>query len=359
MPIGRKVSISRALADDLGVAAGDPVVLRVRPPGTIPADTTLGKKNDTINSHRMIVGAVLPDAGPRKGPAHFALRPSQIDPRNVFVSLGWLQDKLERPGMVNTMLISNDGAEDANSSPSDTTSSIQQILQPNTLDYGIRVKSSPLGYCNITSDRMLISPAAQQAITHSLADYKIRPVLAYLANTISCNGKTLPYSTVAAIDFPAKAADKGSSHQAFVDIDGKPIPPLADDEIVLNQWTAERLHAKRGDTVELTFFQPHSAAGEYREETKKFRLAGIAAMSGPAADRDLVPSVEGITDEATMADWNPPFSLRCRPHRQRRRKVLGKVRAHSQGICFAGPGATLVGQPLRRYHFAAGYGKAR
>lgn len=313
LPTGRKVTLSRELADDLGVTAGDSVVLRIRQAGSIPADATLGKKTDTMQSHRMTVGAVLDDKGPRKGPARFALRPSQISPKNAFVSLRWLQDKLDRPGMVNTMFVARDASRSETShESSDNAALLQQILRPKTVDYGIRIERSQLGYCNITSDRMLISPATERAIIESLADYKVQPVLAYLANTISCHGKTVPYSTITAIDFES-ATDgtafkgKDSTSKKFLDINGNPIPPLKDGEIVLNQWTATRLGAKPGDTVELTYFQPHSGAGEYQEETKMFRLVAVTAMSGAAVDRDLVPRVEGITDEATMTDWDPPF----------------------------------------------------
>ncbi len=308
LPVGRKVALSRALADDLGVAAGDAVILRVRPPGAIPADTTLGKKNDTIQSHRMIVASVLADEGPHKGPARFALRPSQIYPRNAFVSLAWLQGKLDRPGMVNAMLVAADGVgSDKSRATAGSRAILQRILRPNTVDYGIRVERSPQGYVNITSDRMLISPVAEQEIVDSLAGFDIRPVLAYLANTISCKGKTVPYSTIAAIDFVPDTGGKDPDSRIFRDVDGNPIATLAADEIVLNQWTADRLGAKPGDTVELTYFRPHSNSVDYQEETKKFRLAAVAAMSGAAVARDLVPRVEGITDEATMAGWNPPF----------------------------------------------------
>ncbi|MBN2291521.1 MAG: FtsX-like permease family protein [Pirellulales bacterium] len=304
LPEGRKVALSSKLAEEFGVTSGDAIVLRIRRPGEIPADATLGRKSDTMQSHRMTVGAVLPDEGPHNGPARFELRPSQIQPKNAFVSLGWLQDKLDRPEMVNTMLVAGDGSESGNTSPvTDGTATLERLLQPDTIDLGIRVERSPMGYCNITSDRMLISPGTERAIDESLAYFRLRPVLAYLANTIASNGKKVPYSTVAAIDFDSA----GDGDNVLLDTKGNPIPPLKDGEIVLNQRTAERLDAKPGDTVELTYFQPHSSTGNYQEETKKFRLVAVAAMKGPADDRDLVPRVEGITDEATMADWDPPF----------------------------------------------------
>jgi ABC-type lipoprotein release transport system permease subunit len=305
LPRGRKVAIGRALADELGVSVGDAVILRLPRPGVIPADTMLGKKNGTVKSHRMAVAAVLDENGHGGGPVRFALRPSQIHPRNVCVSLDWLQKALERPGKANTILVAADKSK--NDEPIDSRAVLQRVLRPSLDDYGIRIERSELGYCNITSDRMIISPEAERAIVDSLADYEVRPVLAYLANTISCRGRTVPYSTVAAIDF-----GKGNFGKKFVDAASHPIAALAADEIVLNEWTAGQLGAKAGDSVVLEFFEPRSDGGSYKERRQTFRLAAVMAMRGAAGnrdagDRDLVPKVAGITDESTMADWDPPF----------------------------------------------------
>ena len=46
------------------------------------------------------------------------------------------------------------------------------------------------------------------------------------------------------------------------------------------------------------------------------RLRGIVAMEGAALDKGLVPEFEGITDAATIADWDLPFPMdlkRIRP----------------------------------------------
>jgi ABC-type lipoprotein release transport system permease subunit len=305
LPRGRKVAIGRALADELGVSVGDAVILRLPRPGAIPADTMLGKKNGTVKSHRMAVGTVLDENSRGGGPVRFALRPSQIHPRNVCVSLDWLQKALDRPGKANTILVAADKSK--NDEPIDSRAVLQRVLRPSLDDYGIRVERSELGYCNITSDRMIISPEAERAIVDSLADYEVRPVLAYLANTISCRGRTVPYSTVAAIDFDGGDFDRGDFGKKFVDVAGRPIAALAADEIVLNEWTAGQLDAKAGDSVVLEFFEPRSDGGSYKERRQTFRLAAVMAMRGAAADRCLVPKVAGITDESTMADWDPPF----------------------------------------------------
>ena len=72
-------------------------------------------------------------------------------------------------------------------------------------------------------------------------------------------------------------------------------------------WAAQELNAKPGEAIRLSYFEPESTHGEVREKTAEFRLAAIAALSGAADDRALTPAVPGVTDQLSMADWNPPF----------------------------------------------------
>src|SRR6185295_12792613 len=88
--------------------------------------------------------------------------------------------------------------------------------------------------------------------------------------------------------------------------------PIGEGEIVLNSWAADDLAAqgvnvKPGDAIELTYFEPESTHGNVVEAKHLFRLKNIARLEGAAADRDLTPEVKGVTDEASIADWNPPF----------------------------------------------------
>ena len=56
---GDDVAISQAIADELGAAIGDEVLLRVSLPSNIPADSTLGEKEDSITSRRLRIVAIL------------------------------------------------------------------------------------------------------------------------------------------------------------------------------------------------------------------------------------------------------------------------------------------------------------
>ena len=304
LPQPREIVLNGPLAEQLGVRAGDTVLLRLPQPGAIPADSALGRKSETVRTQRLTVSEIIP----AEGLGRFGLQSSQRPPRNAYVPLSWLQERLEQPGRANAILVA-----DANGSITAASS-----LQPQLADYGLRAERTPLGYWNITSDRMLIDSATEQAILNALdkpatngRGFMVQPALTYLANTLAIGGREIPYSTITAIDF----ADRPPLGP-FLSTEEKPLPPLGPDEIALNAWAADDLRAKLGDAVKLTYFEPESVDGRIREKTVALRLAAVVKLSGAATDRSLTPAVKGITDELTMADWDPPFPFdakRVRP----------------------------------------------
>ena len=88
-------------------------------------------------------------------------------------------------------------------------------------------------------------------------------------------------------------------------------------------------------------------AGRLRTDRRAFTLRGIVPMEGAALDKGLVPEFEGITDAATMADWNPPFPMdlkRIRP----KDEATGRVPHRAEGVPGAGDGPRPLGpRPAR------------
>ena len=62
------------------------------------------------------------------------------------------------------------------------------------------------------------------------------PILTYLANTIAANERTIPYSTITGLD-----TQRAYSLELT---DGSAAPPLANDEILLNEWAATDLRCR-------------------------------------------------------------------------------------------------------------------
>ena len=144
-------------------------------------------------------------------------------------------------------------------------------------DYGIQIEPNGLGYVQLTSDRMLIEPVVVAAARRAFAADRPQEVFTYLANRIKSGGREIPYSTITAIDFSAEAP-----LGPFTTPEGRSIEPLADDEIALNTWAAERPGAEPGDELEIIHFVPASTHGHVREAEAQFRLkcVGCLAVSG-------------------------------------------------------------------------------
>jgi putative ABC transport system permease protein len=324
-PQGREIVLNRPLADDLGVEAGDAVLVRLPHLSSIPADTPLGRKSETVRGQRLTVSGVIP----AHGLGGFGLRAGQQTPRNAYVPLDWLQERLDQPGRVNALLVA------------DAAEPVQGLLRPTLDDYGIRVERTRRGYVNVTSNRMLLEPAVERAAMQiRKADLSPplsvdpQPAFTYLANTIACGPREIPYSTITAVDFvdqPPLGPMPAPSGKPVARL--SPISPLAragegpgvraagpesasqlsaDGEIALNSWAAEDLRAKIGDKIRVTYFEPESSRGAVREKSVELRLAAIIELAGAADDPDFTPDVPGVTDQLSIANWDPPFPFDAR-----------------------------------------------
>ncbi len=344
-----EIVINQPLAADLQVSIGDRLVIRLPEVNEVPADSPLGRKDGRVRSR---AGLIVKQIIPPQGAGNLSLAINQQTPRNAFVALATLQQTLGVGQRVNAIAVS---------SPSRLLSeaeaeSLTKLLTPTLDDFGIsltRIEATHTAdgqrqvawACfQLTCDRMIWDEPVRAAVMAALHSERPREVLTYLANSISKlpppdDGQesweaaspqleicSIPYSTVAALDAAGMALLSG--------MDGTPLPPIRDDEIVLNSWAAQDLNATIGDRIELRYFAPETTHGQAIETTREFRLASIVPITAPdrpylrrrsavflepptrANDPWLTPSVAGITDQASIDDWDPPFPFdqsRVRP----------------------------------------------
>ena len=309
-----QVVLNEPLARELGAESGDEVLLRVSRVSGISADSPLGRKSDAVRSRRLTVTAVIA----AEGLGRFSLRSSQRPPRNAFVSTATLQAMLDRPDKVNAILVA--GKLTDKTPPEVASRALHQALRPTLDDYGLSIEHvrrehegrPVIEYYSLTSDRMVLPPAVEKAARAAFADDGAQPAFTYLANYITAgDGKAkIPYSTVTAID-------SNKALGPLLTMEGKPLK-LGEDEIALNRWAADDLAAqgvrpRPGDKVELTFFEPETTHGSEKETTHPFRLKTIVKLASPQErpeltnDPDLTPEVQGFTDQASIANWDPPF----------------------------------------------------
>jgi ABC-type antimicrobial peptide transport system permease subunit len=299
LPGPRQVVLNQPLADQLGVKVGDPVLVRLPMHSTIPADTALGRKHGTVEAYRVTVAAIIP----AQGLGRFSLQPTQQVVRNAYLPVDWLQQRLDRAGRANAIFVAS---RDGSVSP-EADAALHRLWKPTLDDGGIRLDRTDRGYFNLSSERMLLDPAVEKSLMEKLQGETLQPSLTYLANTIACGKREIPYSTITAVDFAAQPP-----LGPMLTSEGKPIAPLADDQIALNRWAADDLKARPGDVIHLTFFEPETTHGQARERTVDFRLAAVVELTGAAADRAFTPDVPGITDQRTMSDWDAPFPFAAR-----------------------------------------------
>ncbi|MFM7034426.1 MAG: FtsX-like permease family protein, partial [Planctomycetia bacterium] len=302
-----EVLINAPLAETLGIAVGDPLVLRLPGRSAVPADSPLGRRSAESTSRRVRVRGILP----RGGLGDFSLRPTQITGGLVVASLTLGQAMLGHDDAATTLLCVSPGPTPSGNGIADR---VRGCMRPTLADVGLDIETVATHAQNagqalrLTSRRLLLDPEADRAAAVILAPLGGRPSLVFLANAICPLGRqgSIPYSTVVGID--------STSHPAgsLVDDEGRPVPLPGPGEIVVDRWMADDLAAQGspiavGDTVELTSFLPETLHGRVEEATSRLTISGIAAMQGAAVARDLVPEVDGITDEASIADWDPPF----------------------------------------------------
>ena len=296
-----EVLLNAPLAEELGVSVGDEVIVRLPRPSEIPGDSPLGRKTDTVRNRRLEVVGILP----AQGPGRFALRPNQQVPLCAYMPLGALEQAIEQPGRVNALLVAR---RDAAGPPPPSAPSpmlheqLQALFKPTAADYGLNVTGTPRGYVQIASERMLLEPPLERSIVASLAGERWQPSLTYLANTLALGEREVPYSTVTAVDFETEPP-----LGPLVDAEGHPLATPGAGQIVLNSWAAQQLEARVGDTIRLDYFAPESTHGQVIERSVELELSGIVALEGAAADPDWTPELKGVTDQASIADWDPPF----------------------------------------------------
>jgi ABC-type antimicrobial peptide transport system permease subunit len=284
--------VSRWTADRLGVRSGERLELSVQRFSNVPRSSFLGHRNadDVTETVRVTVAAVL---DPAAAANDFSLSPNPAPPANVFVPLGFLQQRLQQAGKVNALLASGADATALNTT-------LATALKP--VDAGLRVTPHVRkGYTSVEAEQLVLDPVAAAAAEATARDLGARSerTVVYLANWISDGTRRIPYSVVAGLN-PKAAPPLGPF-----------LPPgereLRDDEIVLADWEESPLKATPiGTPITLTFFKPELEAGP-EETTATFRLAGRIPLAGVAADPDLTPPFPGITDKLAIGDWNPPF----------------------------------------------------
>ena len=309
------VHINRSLQNELDIEVGDQVLFSFEKHSEVHREFLLGHRDssEVLQTLRLTVTKILPD----RGIGSFGLRPNQSPPFNAYIPLTVLQKALGGEAKVNAIFASAASPNASGSTTSDALSALQnrlhQALKLEDLGLILRHVSAEsiggVGYLSLESTQFLLKPAIIEAAKAVALERRtlFLPILTYLANTIAANERTIPYSTITGLD----------TQRAFsLELtDGSAAPPLADDEILLNEWAATDLGATVGDQIDVSYYIVGPGEKLLTRGTQ-FRLKGVVAIEGLAADRGLTPDFPGIHEADDMSEWNAPFPIdlnRIRP----------------------------------------------
>jgi putative ABC transport system permease protein len=335
--------ISVNTASRLELKPGDEFLLRIRKQGNTPQNEAFAAERTVSVSLRLRVKAIADD----DQMGRFSLKSNQSAPFNIFISLKQLNTALELNGKANLLLVAGENkvADNDNNriltrniatnhpSPSGERPGVRlgkpdsilgRIWQPS--DAGLKIrKISGTGQFEITSERIFMNEKVSGAIISSIPGCS--GILTFLANSLQSQDGSTPYSFIT-------AGDESFLHQN-----------LADREIIINEWLAEDLHVKKGDSITMTYFVMgpfHSL----KEDSARFIVSSVISMKDPLSDPSLMPDFPGMTDAGNCRDWETATPIDMKKIRNKDEKYWNDHRGTPKAFISLKTGQGLWGNRL-------------
>jgi ABC-type antimicrobial peptide transport system permease subunit len=358
----KPVVLNTTLASQLGVAVGDLIVLHLQTASDVPRETLLGRKesSDVLDRITLTVADVLAADSPTD---RFNLHPSPEEPRNAFVPLRLLQNRLNQlgPGSgrnpkpklhmlhpVNALLVRGDTAAGLQEhlahyqtlddwgltlrGPEERAGAFFDSLDVNhdgklTATEWPRLKDKAFAqaiggsrgvvdraaladyyrrkhpYVSLESRQLFLEDAIGDAARQAAdaAGLRAAPTLVYLADSLQSGDQEMAYAVIAAVD-PKMAAPNGRFTPPGID-------GLGDDDILLTEWQGSPLPPISGiREIHLRYYGPEGT-DKLQKPGNPLRVSGWLPLKDDADDPDLTPEFPGITDQTSLANWDPPPAL--------------------------------------------------
>ncbi len=339
-PAAGQVILNSVLANDIGiteveVASGNVrVTIGVPKQQLLPSDSALGAKDNLVER---LVDLKVVKIVPAESLGRFGLNPTQVPPRNAWVSMEELQSALNDDLLkyksdlqqANVILVGSQASEPATAAETDR---LRENLTPTLQDLGLSLKrvtqsfeGKPVfDYWSLSSDRLVLSDQISDSIRSAFP--KNDELFVYLANEITpvaSAGRGVPFSIIASVDF--------SDSFQIPSADGTAIKPLDDNEIAITRWVAEDQSLVIGDRVNVSYFEPETTHGDESSLNVEMTVAAIVEVTTPAQpfrvprrgvitpatferapttanDPDITPVVPGLTDAESIERWDLPFA---------------------------------------------------
>lgn len=292
------VIINDQLANRLNVKTGDEIVLRLENLDYLPKDLPLALDSDLSLIVRFKIRTIVD----KSNFGHFSLKTNQVVPAMAFISLSFLSKKMNLVNRANTLLIAD--KKDRHLTRDILESSFKELWTPE--DAGLKLSFLPTdNIIELKSKRIFLALPVIEAAKQ--IDANIHPVFTYFVNGIISSANTTPYSFITASD--TTLIPKG----------------MADDEIILNSWTASDLEVSPGDSITLSYYIP-GPARRLLEKEHRFCVKSIVPMKGIYADNSFIPDFPGLSDQENCRDWKPGIPIDLEKIRQKDEDYWDKFR---------------------------------
>jgi ABC-type lipoprotein release transport system permease subunit len=323
-----EVVLSHRVASQIGAKPGDKLKLFVELPSNIPRDSLLGDRDAQQHQEiNLTVKTLLP---PTSAVGRFDLDPGQQLPLTIFVPLAAMQLELElsevapsrefrqgRPARINAIFLASNTPELAKTEQAVAMAEKANVFvgrQLQLADVGLRIaQHDGRGYISIESEQLVLDAVLSELAVETAEELGLPHAesLAYLVNDFvseSDSSRKAIYSVAAGVDFEQLAKWPG---EKLLD-EGASLP--TDDEIVLDEWIAEDLGLKKGDSIRLKYFLVDNHGGTTEKE-RVFKVHSVVPLEEGrlTTDRGLVPAVRGITDVKDFRDLRQPFPMNLDP----------------------------------------------
>lgn len=281
---GNEAIVSENIAEKLKLKIGDEFILRVENLSPVPVNTPFGTQDVPSISFRLQVKTIAN----KNSLGRFSLMSNQDAPFNVFLSLPFLAKKMDIPGKVNLILVANN--ERSMLTAESLNSALLDVWKP--ADAGIDLhKLNNTSEVEMTSERIFLDQKITDAVLKS--NNNSFAILTYLVNSIRHQNISTPYSFVTAV-----------SNTLYAD-------EIGDNEIIINQWLAEDLSVKKGDTLTLRYFTI-GPLQTLKEDSCVFIIKKIIPTNDSIINTSLMPKFPGIKETGDCKHWNTntPINLK-------------------------------------------------
>ena len=215
----------------------------------------------------------------------FALRNEQTAALNVFVPLAYLQDKIEKLGRANVLLV--DGIGDV-ARAGEVLGEVWELA-----DAGLELREiERSGEVELNTSRVFLDDEVV-AVTAAMTGGRAQNVLTYLVTGIKSASGVTPYSMVAAVDGRRKSLFPRR---------------MGGNDLVITEWLAKDRGVGVGDGLDLTYNVTGSGR-KLEERVETFRVARVLPMDSPEVAADWTPDFPGISENDNCRDWDPGFAM--------------------------------------------------